>query len=121
MNAGRSRRCNVAVGRGESQHRGGRSEEGENTGVEGFEGTEAGGVETKRADTEWKESTERGVDSCARKRSLRAFVCGFTRSRGETCGKDDGKGRYCRAERENSERELERKEELKDETKKDGA
>lgn len=119
MNAGRSRRCNVAVGRGE--HRGGRSKEGENTGVEGSEGTEAGGVETRRADIEWKESTERGVDSCARKRSLRAFVCGFTRSRGETRGKDDGKGRYCRAERETSGRELERKEELKDETKKDGA
>ncbi|KYN23298.1 hypothetical protein ALC57_04171 [Trachymyrmex cornetzi] len=70
MNAGRSR---LREGRGVAV--GGDGEEDEasrwgvitegDTGVEGSEGTEAGGVETRRVDTEWKESTERGRLLCA--------------------------------------------------------
>lgn len=71
--------CNVAVvGEGEGVAAGGDGEEDEaSRGVIGERyrrrrirgGTEAGGVETRRVDTEWKEFRRRGVDSCARKRS----------------------------------------------------
>lgn len=120
MNAGRSRlqrRC-----RGESHNRerrrGGRSIEGgdrRGTGVEGSEGTEAGGIETRRADTEWKESTERGRLLCAQTIPVRSCVSSLGEEAGR--GKDE-KGDIVR--QKETPGELKRKEELKDETEKDG-
>lgn len=85
--------------------------------IRGGGGTEAGGVETRRVDTEWKEFRRRGVDSCARKRSPCVGVRVHTEQGDARKGRDEGG--YRGLERETP-GELERKEELKDETEKDG-